>query len=96
MLYPKLHLIKVKEHVCCTNKLVVVQTKQVTAMVHSVGRWSTALICLITRLRLVWDLGLSWEAVVWCFMKFDLLVLFSLESVTDLTCWIARKDFFFF
>lgn len=94
MLYLKLHLIKVKEHICCTNKLVVVQAKQVVAMVSSVGRWGSSLICLITRLRLVWDLGLSWEAAVYCLMKFDLLVLFSLESVTDLTRWTAGKDFF--
>lgn len=92
MLYPKLHL-KVKEQVCCTNKLVVVQARQVIAMASSVGRWGSG---LITRLRLVWDLGLSWEAVMWWLVEFGLLVFFSLENVADLTRWIARKDFFFF
>lgn len=38
MLYPKLHLRKVKEQVCCTNKLVVVEARQVVAMAILVGR----------------------------------------------------------
>lgn len=73
MLYPQLCLKKVEEQVCFTNELLLLQVRQVVAMASLVCLWCSGQI----ELRLVWDLGLSWEAAVWYLVKVALLVFFN-------------------
>lgn len=79
---------EVMEQVCCTNKLLAVQARQVAAMSAPGARWGSDWLT-----RLGWFGICIWGERQWCDASWSLAPKFSLGSVADLTWWISKKTY---